>query len=82
MSDLPALLCILRNQLRPITKLAEAAAAFGKGHNLRYKPRGALEVRAAGKAAGILAVTVTGDGATWWPRTTAPSWVDTAVPAP
>ncbi|HRA27342.1 serine/threonine-protein kinase [Ornithinibacter sp.] len=33
-------------------------------------------------AAGILAVTVTGDGATWWPRTTAPSWVDTAVPAP
>ncbi len=40
----------LRNQLRPITKLAEAAAAFGKGHNLRYKPRGALEVRAAGKA--------------------------------
>ncbi len=33
-------------------------------------------------AAGILAVTVTGDGATWWPRTTAPSWVDTVVPAP
>jgi hypothetical protein len=31
-------------------------------------------------AAGILAVTVTGDGATWWPRTTAPSWVDTVVP--
>lgn len=40
----------LRNQLRPITKLADAAAAFGKGQNIRYKPRGALEVRAAGKA--------------------------------
>ena len=40
----------LRNQLRPITKLADAAAAFGKGQNIRYRPRGALEVRAAGKA--------------------------------
>lgn len=40
----------LRNQLRPITRLADAAAAFGKGQNLRYRPRGALEVRAAGKA--------------------------------
>lgn len=40
----------LRNQLRPITKLAGAAAAFGKGQTIRYRPRGALEVRAAGKA--------------------------------
>lgn len=40
----------LRNQLRPITKLADAAAAFGKGQPVQYRPRGALEVRAAGKA--------------------------------
>ncbi|WP_128516593.1 ATP-binding protein [Tabrizicola thermarum] len=40
----------LRRQLRPITKLAEAAEAFGKGRSVRYRPRGALEVRAAGRA--------------------------------
>ncbi len=40
----------LRNQLRPITRLAEAAAAFGKGRHEPYRPRGALEVRAAGAA--------------------------------
>jgi two-component system osmolarity sensor histidine kinase EnvZ len=40
----------LRNQLRPITKLALAAEEFGKGRNVRYRPRGALEVRAAGRA--------------------------------
>jgi two-component system, OmpR family, osmolarity sensor histidine kinase EnvZ len=40
----------LRNQLRPIAKLAEAADAFGKGRVLPYRPRGALEVRAAGAA--------------------------------
>ena len=40
----------LRNQLRPIKKLAEAADAFGKGETVRYRPRGALEVRAAGAA--------------------------------
>lgn len=40
----------LRNQLRPITKLARAAEEFGKGRNVTYKPRGALEVRAAGRA--------------------------------
>ena len=33
-------------------------------------------------AAGILAVTVTGDGPSWWPRSEAPSWVDTTVPFP
>lgn len=40
----------LRNQMRPITRLAEAAEAFGKGQRLSYRPRGALEVRAAGAA--------------------------------
>ena len=40
----------LRNQLRPIKKLAEAAEAFGKGEAVPYRPRGALEVRAAGGA--------------------------------
>ncbi len=40
----------LRNQLRPIKKLAEAAEAFGKGEAVPYRPRGALEVRAAGAA--------------------------------
>ena len=40
----------LRNQLRPITKLALAAEEFGKGRNVSYRPRGAVEVRAAGQA--------------------------------
>ena len=40
----------LRRQLRPITKLAEAAEEFGKGRTVSYHPRGALEVRAAGRA--------------------------------
>ena len=40
----------LRRQLRPITKLAEAAEEFGKGRTVDYRPRGALEVRAAGRA--------------------------------
>lgn len=40
----------LRNQLVPITRMAAAAEAFGRGQNLPYKPRGALEVRAAGMA--------------------------------
>jgi two-component system osmolarity sensor histidine kinase EnvZ len=40
----------LRNQLRPITKLAQAAEDFGKGRAVSYRPRGALEVRAAGRA--------------------------------
>lgn len=40
----------LRNQLRPIQRLARAAEAFGKGQVLPYRPTGALEVRAAGKA--------------------------------
>lgn len=40
----------MRNQLRPIKKLAEAAQAFGRGRNMPYSPRGATEVRAAGSA--------------------------------
>jgi two-component system osmolarity sensor histidine kinase EnvZ len=40
----------LRNQLKPITRLAEAAEDFGKGRTVPYRPRGALEVRAAGRA--------------------------------
>ncbi len=40
----------LRNQLRPITRLARAAAEFGRGRNVRYRPSGATEVRAAGSA--------------------------------
>lgn len=40
----------LRNQLRPITRLAQAAEAFGRGRNVPYSPSGAVEVRAAGHA--------------------------------
>jgi two-component system osmolarity sensor histidine kinase EnvZ len=40
----------LRNQLSPVTRLAAAAEAFGRGQNLPYRPRGATEVRAAGAA--------------------------------
>lgn len=40
----------LRNQLRPIKRLAAAAEAFGRGRNVPYSPRGAIEVRAAGSA--------------------------------
>jgi two-component system osmolarity sensor histidine kinase EnvZ len=40
----------LRNQLRPIRRLARAAEAFGRGRNDPYKLAGALEVRAAGAA--------------------------------
>ncbi|MEH6836552.1 MULTISPECIES: ATP-binding protein [Falsihalocynthiibacter] len=40
----------LRNQLRPIRRLARASTAFGKGQSIKYHPSGALEVRAAGTA--------------------------------
>jgi two-component system osmolarity sensor histidine kinase EnvZ len=40
----------LRNQLRPITRLAGAAEAFGRGRHVDYAPSGAVEVRAAGNA--------------------------------
>jgi two-component system osmolarity sensor histidine kinase EnvZ len=40
----------LRNQLRPVKRLAEAADAFGKGRMVPYKPSGATEMRLAGTA--------------------------------
>lgn len=40
----------LRNQLRPITKLAKASEAFGRGRHVPYNPGGAIEVRSAGNA--------------------------------
>src|SRR6056297_2716455 len=40
----------LRNQLRPITRLAKAAEAFGRGRSVPYRPAGAVEVKAAGRA--------------------------------
>ncbi|MEP9373948.1 ATP-binding protein [Mesorhizobium sp. KR1-2] len=41
----------LRNQIRPILQLAEAAESFGKGRSTRdFRPRGAEEVRRAGIA--------------------------------
>ncbi len=40
----------MRNQLRPITRLADAAQAFGRGRTVPYWPSGAVEVRAAGSA--------------------------------
>lgn len=40
----------LRNQIRPILRLADAAEAFGKGRDPDFRPRGAREVRRAGNA--------------------------------
>jgi two-component system osmolarity sensor histidine kinase EnvZ len=40
----------LRNQLRPITRLASAAEAFGRGQTVPYSASGAIEVKAAGNA--------------------------------
>ncbi len=40
----------LRNQLRPIKRMAEAASAFGRGRSVPYRPSGAREVREAGTA--------------------------------
>jgi two-component system, OmpR family, osmolarity sensor histidine kinase EnvZ len=40
----------LRNQVRPIRQLAEAAEAFGKGRSLPFRPAGAEEVRRAAAA--------------------------------
>ncbi len=42
---------ILRNQIRPILRLADAAEAFGKGRDApNFRPRGAAEVRRAAVA--------------------------------
>jgi|TARA_B110000908_G_scaffold135477_1_gene160271 two-component system osmolarity sensor histidine kinase EnvZ len=40
----------LRNQLRPIKRLAVAAEGFGRGRHIAFSPAGATEVRAAGTA--------------------------------
>jgi len=41
----------LRNQIRPIQRLADAAEAFGKGREVpNFRPRGAREVRRAAQA--------------------------------
>ncbi|PPD45351.1 MAG: two-component sensor histidine kinase [Methylocystis sp.] len=40
----------LRNQIRPILRLALAAEEFGKGRDVQFSPRGAREVRRAGAA--------------------------------
>ncbi|MGL4322479.1 MAG: ATP-binding protein [Beijerinckiaceae bacterium] len=40
----------LRNQIKPILRLADAAESFGKGRDVAFRPRGAREVRAAGRA--------------------------------
>lgn len=40
----------LRNQLRPIRRLAHAAEEYGKGRIVTYRPGGAIEVRSAGTA--------------------------------
>ena len=52
---LPAILLItiaiifLKNQTRPIIKLAEASERFGRGENIdKFRPSGALEIRKAG----------------------------------
>ena len=40
----------LRNQIRPILALADAAEEFGKGREVEFRPRGAREVRRASYA--------------------------------
>ena len=40
----------LRNQVRPVYQLADAATAFGMGQTIPYAPSGAVELRAAGQA--------------------------------
>jgi two-component system, OmpR family, osmolarity sensor histidine kinase EnvZ len=40
----------LRNQIKPILALADAAEDFGKGREVEFRPRGAREVRRAGAA--------------------------------
>jgi two-component system, OmpR family, osmolarity sensor histidine kinase EnvZ len=46
----------MRNQIRPIRRLAEAAERFGKGQDMDddYRPEGALEVRKAGQSFNIM----------------------------
>lgn len=45
----------MRNQIRPLRRLSEAADRFGKGHEIGiFKPEGATEVRKAGFAFNIM----------------------------
>ena len=45
----------LRNQIRPIQRLADAAESFGKGRTVAdFKPTGAREVRRAGEAFSVM----------------------------
>jgi two-component system osmolarity sensor histidine kinase EnvZ len=43
-------IAFLRNQIRPILRLAQAAQDFGKGRDGEWRPHGAREVRQAGYA--------------------------------
>lgn len=43
-------IAFLRNQIRPILRLARAAEDFGKGREAEFRPHGAREVRQAGYA--------------------------------
>lgn len=45
-----AAMVFMRNQIKPILALADAAEAFGKGRERDFHPRGAQEVRKAGHA--------------------------------
>src|SRR3981081_4557137 len=48
---LTAAILFLRNQIRPILRLAEAVESFGKGRDVpQFRPRGAQEVRRAASA--------------------------------
>jgi two-component system, OmpR family, osmolarity sensor histidine kinase EnvZ len=44
----------MRNQIRPIRRLADAAEKFGKGTEIPFRPEGATEVRKAGLAFTIM----------------------------
>lgn len=43
-------LLFMRNQIRPIQKLVDAAEAFGRGQDLLFRPHGAREIRQAGQS--------------------------------
>jgi two-component system osmolarity sensor histidine kinase EnvZ len=43
-------IAFLRNQIKPILRLARAAESFGKGRQVNFRPQGAREVRQAGHA--------------------------------
>jgi len=50
-SSILLIVAVLRNQIKPILRLADAAESFGKGREaLNFRPRGAREVRRAAQA--------------------------------